>query len=133
VADYTGHRVRKVLLTGYTISPALPPGLTFDSATGTISGTPTAASAAANYTVTAYNANGSDLAVVNITINTILPPNISYTTPHTYSTGSAIVSLMPTNTGSAVPATIYSQVTSLAGAVPQAVPTAQVPQPALPG
>ncbi|MCO5949100.1 gliding motility-associated C-terminal domain-containing protein, partial [Mucilaginibacter flavidus] len=70
VADYAGHQVRKILLTGYTISPALPPGLTFDSTTGTISGTPAAASAATDYTVTAYNAFGSDAAIVNITTTT---------------------------------------------------------------
>ncbi|MCO5950969.1 gliding motility-associated C-terminal domain-containing protein, partial [Mucilaginibacter flavidus] len=70
VADYAGHQVRKILLTGYTISPALPPALTFNSATGTISGTPTAASAATDYMVTAYNAFGSDAATVNITTTT---------------------------------------------------------------
>ncbi|MEO6978812.1 MAG: gliding motility-associated C-terminal domain-containing protein, partial [Mucilaginibacter sp.] len=70
VSDYTGHQVRKIILTGYTISPALPSGLSFAGTTGTISGTPTAASAATNYTVTAYNAYGSDAAVVNITTTT---------------------------------------------------------------
>ncbi|MEO6631848.1 MAG: gliding motility-associated C-terminal domain-containing protein, partial [Mucilaginibacter sp.] len=70
VSDYAGHQVRKILLTGYTISPALPPGLMFAGTTGTISGTPTAASAATNYTVTAYNAYGIDAAIVNITTTT---------------------------------------------------------------
>lgn len=37
----------------YTVSPDLPAGLTIDSTTGVISGTPTAASASKTYTVTA--------------------------------------------------------------------------------
>ncbi|MCP9751982.1 hypothetical protein EGI32_13520 [Ferruginibacter sp. HRS2-29] len=56
--------------TSYAISPALPAGLSFNTANGTISGTPTAASAAANYTITATNSCGvSSGTVVNITVN----------------------------------------------------------------
>jgi gliding motility-associated-like protein len=54
---------------GYFISPALPPGLSFDQTTGTISGTPTAVTAATDYKVTAYNSQGSNTATVNVTIN----------------------------------------------------------------
>jgi hypothetical protein len=62
--------IRKILLTGYTISPTLPGGLVFTSSTGTITGTPTTgvSSPATDYTVTAYNASGSGTAVVNITV-----------------------------------------------------------------
>jgi hypothetical protein len=52
----------------YSISPALPTGLTINSTTGIISGTPTAVAAAANYTVTASNSGGSTTAIVNITV-----------------------------------------------------------------
>jgi hypothetical protein len=45
-------------VTSWSISPALPAGLTFDTTDGNITGTPTTASAAAVYTVTATNAGG---------------------------------------------------------------------------
>ena len=53
----------------WSISPALPTGLSFDTGTGTISGTPTAITAAANYVVTATNTGGSAMVSVNITVN----------------------------------------------------------------
>lgn len=46
-------------VSNYSISPPLPSGLSINSATGVISGTPAAASSAATYTVTATNAAGS--------------------------------------------------------------------------
>ncbi|MEO7211984.1 cadherin-like beta sandwich domain-containing protein [Mucilaginibacter sp.] len=42
-------------------------------------------------------------------------PNISYTTPQVYVLGKTITNLVPANSGGAVPATIYSDVTTLAG------------------
>jgi len=81
VADQNNNRIRKVGLTGYTISPALPAGLRFDSATGIISGTPTAVSDLTEYVITAYNVNGSSSA--RVSFSTIIPeaPYISYFTP----------------------------------------------------
>ena len=46
----------------YSISPDLPAGLSIDTATGTISGTPTAISSSRGYLITATNAAGSDTA-----------------------------------------------------------------------
>ncbi|MBJ7259134.1 MAG: autotransporter-associated beta strand repeat-containing protein [Chthoniobacterales bacterium] len=54
----------------YGVGPALPAGLGIDPATGIISGTPSAASAAATYTVTASNAGGSTTAEVSISVVT---------------------------------------------------------------
>jgi hypothetical protein len=42
-------------------------------------------------------------------------PNISYHTPNVYAFGTTITPLAPTNTGGAVPATIYGQVTTFTG------------------
>lgn len=122
VGDSFNYVIRKIVIgAGYSIDKLLPAGLVFDPATGIISGTPTTASPPTNYTVTAYNAIGNSSAVINITINHPLPaslpaaPNISYHTPNVYAFGTAISPLAPTNTGGAVPATIYGQVSTFAG------------------
>jgi hypothetical protein len=46
-------------VSSYSVSPALPAGIAIDPVTGTISGTPTAVTAQADYTITASNAYGS--------------------------------------------------------------------------
>ena len=51
----------------YSISPALPSGLTINASTGVISGTSAVTSPARNYTVTASNSSGSSNFTVNIT------------------------------------------------------------------
>ena len=43
-------------VTGYSVSPALPAGLTLDPTSGVISGTPLAGSPATTYVITASNA-----------------------------------------------------------------------------
>lgn len=99
--------------TGFSISPALPAGLSMD-ASGNISGTPTAASPMTAYTVTATNANGSGIATFTIKVS--VPPVIAYAGgPMTYASGTAISALAPTNTGTAVPATPYGLVGTLTG------------------
>jgi len=65
----TGTGIDKINRTGgYFISPSLPPGLSFDENTGTISGTPVSASPATNYVITAYNSAGRTSATIGITI-----------------------------------------------------------------
>lgn len=54
--------------TGYSVSPALPAGLSLSATSGVISGTPTAATAQATYTVTATNSGGSTTAALVITV-----------------------------------------------------------------
>lgn len=56
-------------VTSYSVSPALPAGLSLNSSTGAISGTPTAAAAQATYTVTATNSGGNTTFALVLTVN----------------------------------------------------------------
>src|SRR5215472_144694 len=64
----------------FTVSPALPAGLSLSTSSGTISGNPSAQSAQATYTVTASNSAGSTTAKVQITVSMpVTPPsNLAY-------------------------------------------------------
>jgi hypothetical protein len=67
VASYFGNSVSKFAPTGgYFINAKLPAGLSFNSANGQISGTPTATSPTTTYTITAWNLTGSTPATVSI-------------------------------------------------------------------
>jgi hypothetical protein len=55
-------------VTSYSVSPALPLGLTLNASSGVISGTPSAAASSADYTVTATNGTESTTATVTIEV-----------------------------------------------------------------
>ena len=91
----------------YSIAPTLPAGLSLDTSSGVISGTPTEQSVATDYTVTATNSGGSATAMVTITVNTVAPSALSYAmNPAIYTVGVAISDNAPSSTGGAV--VIYS-------------------------
>jgi len=83
IVDNNNAVIRKMTLSGYSIDKPLSAGLTFDPATGTISGTPTAVSPATDYTVTGYNAFGSSSTIVSIQILAagLLPSIITFPPP----------------------------------------------------
>jgi putative Ig domain-containing protein len=64
----------------YTVSPTLPAGLSLNSLTGAISGTPTAVAVQATYTVVARNSAGSTSAMIQVTVNAavVAPSNLAY-------------------------------------------------------
>ena len=94
-------------LTSYSVSPALPAGLSLSTSTGIISGTPTAVTATASYTVTASNSAGSTTATLSITVEDAAPAGLAYTTgTAVYTVGTPIPANSPTSTGGAV--TSYS-------------------------
>lgn len=91
------------LVTSYTVSPALPLGLYLSSSTGAITGTPTTLKAAAIYTVTASNSQGSTTVGLSITVKDLLPTDLVYpTNPAVYFRGSGITPNTPTHGGGMV-------------------------------
>jgi len=92
-------------ITAYAVSPALPPGLALNSASGIITGTPTSVAAAATYTVTAAGAAGSTTANLSITVNDVPPTALSYQytgSPILYGVASPIAPNDPSNSGGTV-------------------------------
>lgn len=53
----------------YAISPSIPAGLSFDTTTGIITGSPSSGQAATSYTVTATNGSGSTSTAISITVS----------------------------------------------------------------
>jgi len=89
--------------TSWAITPALPPGLAFSTATGQIAGTPTALSLITTYSITASNAGGTSTpATLKITVNDVVP-NLTYSpSAAVFTKGLAITPLVPANGGGAV-------------------------------
>lgn len=59
-------------VTSYSVSPSLPSGLTLNTTTGVISGTPTQLSTATNYTITASNNSGSTTFIISIAVSAVV-------------------------------------------------------------
>ena len=82
----------------YRVSPSLPSGLSIDELSGVISGTPTKASSAATYVVSATGAG------VRVTFPLVLsvtepPSGLSYLSPISATVGVALAPLSPSITG----------------------------------
>lgn len=89
----------------YSVEPTvLPAGLSFQTSTGVISGTPTAITPLTAYTVTASNSQGSATAELRITVNDQgAPSNLTYSTnPAYHKTGTAITPNGPSSDDGAV-------------------------------
>jgi uncharacterized protein (TIGR02145 family) len=88
------------VVTNYIVLPALPAGLTLNSSSGAISGTPSAAATVTNYTITARNPAGSTTAVIQLTVNSA-PSGLSYSIGPTvtYWTGTPISANEPSYNG----------------------------------
>ncbi len=102
VADAGNNAIKEVTpIGGYYITPALPNGLTVNTTTGAITGTPTTARPSLNYTASAYNPSGGNSFVLNITVAAGLAPTVIYNSgsPLAYTAGTAITALSPTSNG----------------------------------
>ena len=94
-------------VTGWSISPSLPAGLTFNTSNGQITGIPSAITASQSYTVTATNSGGSSSPVLVIATSQT-PPVIAYGSPsYTSYVGVSIRTIAPTNTGDPATWAIY--------------------------
>jgi hypothetical protein len=83
--------------TSYTVSPALPAGLSLNATTGVISGTPTVVAAKATYTVTATNSMGSTSGDVSLTV---ISAALSYPSSYyAYTAGADSQTIKPVETG----------------------------------
>jgi uncharacterized repeat protein (TIGR01451 family) len=87
---------------GYSVSPALPSGLSLNTTTGVISGTPTVVSANATYTVTATNSGGFATFGIQIQVNDIAPSGLSYNSPNVFTVGTLIGNLTPSVSGNVI-------------------------------
>ena len=86
--------------TNYSVSPALPAGLSLSGTTGIISGTPTAAASKGAYTVTASTSGGQVSVILEVEVADDPPSALVYTTPQAvYRRGTTIASNRPANSG----------------------------------
>ena len=91
------------VILSYSVSPGLPTGLTLNSASGIVSGTPSGITAATNYTVTATNTGGTTTVALTLTINDVIPSSLTYSAnPATYTKGTSIPNNTPSNAGGVV-------------------------------
>jgi len=93
----------------YTITPTLPTGLTLNSTTGVITGTPTAILPRTVYTIKATNSGGSATATWALTVSAVPSPKLGLYTPATVVTtknGAAVNSTI-VNSGSSGEFSIY--------------------------
>jgi hypothetical protein len=99
-------------VSSYSVSPALPSGLSLNTSTGTISGTPTATAAQTAYTVTATNGTGFTTATLQISVILVVAPsNLAYMAIWA-SVGQTIPPDIPTVTGTLSSYSIYPQLPS---------------------
>ena len=81
----------------------LPAGLSLDTSTGAISGTPTAVTSSATYTITATNTGGSTTADVTIVVNDVAPSSLTYSpSSFTLTKGTAMTTVTPTASGGTI-------------------------------
>jgi len=89
-------------ITQYSVSPALPTGLSLDPQTGVLTGTPTTVTAPADYTVTGSNDVDSVQAQLNIEVQAqiVAPTSLTYSDPApVYIVGLPIVDNEPDSSG----------------------------------
>jgi len=97
----------------FSVSPSLPIGLTLNTTTGEITGTPTSYTPTASYTITATNAVGSTPVTLPLTVNKRIP-SISTLSNNTKTFGDASFNIINPTTNSTGSFSYVSNNTSVA-------------------
>jgi len=90
IADYGTNTLLIAPATNYSINAPLPAGLSFNTSTGQVSGTPTAVIAAKTFTISAYNTGGSSSTPLTITVQSAPVPNITNAIAYAFGTTSNV-------------------------------------------
>ena len=93
------------VISSYSVSPNLPAGLTLNSSTGRITGTPTTVSTSSTYTVTGTSASScTSTTTFSLEVfNAVAPSSLSYSpSTQTVRIGTAITVMTPSSSGGAV-------------------------------
>ncbi|WP_434895125.1 putative Ig domain-containing protein [Bradyrhizobium oligotrophicum] len=92
----------------YSVAPALPTGLTLNTSTGAITGTPTATSGATTYTVTVTDANSATASnTFSLTVNSAVTATQAIAS-RTFTANQAITAFTPVTGGGGTGALSYS-------------------------
>eukprot|EP00947_MAST-08B_sp_MAST-8B-sp1_P003138 g3138.t1 len=111
----------------FSVTPALPGGLSFATSTGVISGTPAAVRASTSYTVTATNGGGSSTTTLTFAVIDRAPVLTGYATASAvYSQGTAIAVNSPQLGASSGAVVSYSVSPSLPGGLSLAAGSGQI-------
>ena len=114
VADQRGNKIRKIAQNVFSISPDLPNGLTLNGETGSISGTPTIATPATDYTITGSNISGSSNTILNMRGGGLIAPSVSNFNDVTKSFYDGPYTITPPTTNSSGAVTYESSNTNVA-------------------
>jgi sugar lactone lactonase YvrE len=99
VADSYTQRIRKITsVEPYTISPALPTGMNFNTSTGVISGTPTEVRASMVYTIGASNYSGTGTTTITFSTGTGSAPSAPTATAQSFCNSATVANLVATGT-----------------------------------
>lgn len=79
----------------FSIEPVLPAGMTFDTKTGQIGGSPTSETPQGDYTVTATNEGGGTSAVITFEVKPFPPSALSYSAPPEFIVEQEVLTLEP--------------------------------------
>lgn len=89
-------------IASFAISPAAPAGLTFNTTTGLLSGTPTTVAGATAYTITATNATGTATRTFTLTVAVAAPAFTISSSSESVTSGTTITGYTITSTGGTI-------------------------------